>query len=488
MELDINCRYSCPVCKFTTLHKSNINRHIKRFHYDYYYYNILLKRQNKNKGKVTKTDFIKRFSRDTDVPVEITGTGNNNENKTVATNNFNAPTGLLCSICQNVISGGLDQLKIHMNQEHKTSTLIPSANPSGLVCPLCENLGFRNVIHGGPSQLKLHIAEQHKTVTPASTAAPIPLHPPTSALEPTSQTSSPPPPPLPPPPPPINSETVVQFGKNNFRNNKRSRSKSIDQTSSPSAKKSRTESNQQIKVVKRKDGVIIGAGELEDQCNNSNEKKIFDVRLIPCFKLCVFGPSRSGKSTLIKDILLNIDSFSSEPPKKIILIYVVWQPIYDEMKQKGLVDVFLQDNSDLEQQLTNYIQGEEILFIFDDMINSVNIKYISELFMVQGRHKNISLIFISQQSFRNSDDFRAISNNTNYIILMKNERNLNDVINLSKQATPGKDSLLLQIYKKATSDGYSYLFINFTHECTKETKYMSHLFAEDHIIRCYVPT
>ena len=122
------------------------------------------------------------------------------------------------------------------------------------------------------------------------------------------------------------------------------------------------------------------------------------------------------------------------------------------------------------------------------MINSVNIKYISELFMVQGRHKNISLIFISQQSFRNSDDFRAISNNTNYIILMKNERNLNDVINLSKQATPGKDSLLLQIYKKATSDGYSYLFINFTHECTKETKYMSHLFAEDHIIRCYVPT
>ena len=107
--------------------------------------------------------------------------------------------------------------------------------------------------------------------------------------------------------------------------------------------------------------------------------------------------------------------------------------------------------------------------------------------MVQGRHNNISLIFISQQGFRNDDSFRSISNNANYIVLMKNERNLTEISSLSRQMTPGT-GLLTQIYKKATSGKYSYLFINFTHECNKESKYLSHIFDIDHQVNVYVPT
>ena len=130
-----------------------------------------------------------------------------------------------------------------------------------------------------------------------------------------------------------------------------------------------------------------------------------DIRLIPAFKLIIIGPSRSGKTTLTQDLLLNLDTFSSEPPKKIILIYKVWQPVYDKMKTGGLVDVFVQDNADLESQLMNYITGEEVLFIFDDMVNSQNITFIRDLFMIEGRHRNVSLIFISQQGFKNDEAF-----------------------------------------------------------------------------------
>ena len=167
---------------------------------------------------------------------------------------------------------------------------------------------------------------------------------------------------------------------------------------------------------------------------------------------------------------------------------MVWQPIYDEMKNQGMVDIFIEDNSDLKTQLSTHITGEGILFVFDDMINSKNINYISELFMVQGRHNNISLVFITQQTFRNEQAFREISNNTNYAVLMKNDRNLSDILNLAKQMTPGPQPLMLQIYREASREKHSYLFISFTHETAPETKYLSHLFNENHVVRAYVPT
>ena len=108
--------------------------------------------------------------------------------------------------------------------------------------------------------------------------------------------------------------------------------------------------------------------------------------------------------------------------------------------------------------------------------------------MFDVRHENNSLIFISQQGFRTNEDFKAISNNTNYMVLMKNERNISDIQSLAKQMTPGKNPLLLQIYQEATRDKLSYLFINFTHECNKNTKYVSHLFNQDHYFDVYATT
>lgn len=237
---------------------------------------------------------------------------------------------------------------------------------------------------------------------------------------------------------------------------------------------------------KKKKGEII-----RSKINNnlqSSPSTLYDIRLIESFKMIIYGPSRSGKTMFVRDLLTNLNSFTVEPPKKIILIYVVWQPAYDKMKNEGLVDVFIQDNSELESQLDHYKTGEEILFIFDDMINSKNISYISNLFMVEGRHNNISLIFISQQSFRKDESFKSISNNTNYMVLMKNDRNVSDILNLAKQMTPGPQPLMLQIYRQSTKEKYSYLFISFVSESAHETKYLSHLFDENNIVRAYTPT
>ena len=47
---------------------------------------------------------------------------------------------------------------------------------------------------------------------------------------------------------------------------------------------------------------------------------------------------------------------------------------------------------------------------------------------------------------------------------------------------------LVNIYAEATSDPFSYLFIDLTQEGKQEVRYLSHLFEKDSIVRAYIPT
>ena len=63
-----------------------------------------------------------------------------------------------------------------------------------------------------------------------------------------------------------------------------------------------------------------------------SDVKEFDVKFKHPFNL------RSGKSCFVKTLLhkTEIEPFHS----KVILTYKEWQPLYDEMKEQGLVQVF----------------------------------------------------------------------------------------------------------------------------------------------------
>ena len=69
--------------------------------------------------------------------------------------------------------------------------------------------------------------------------------------------------------------------------------------------------------------------------------------------------------------------------------------------------------------------------------------------------------------------------------MFKNPRYNRDISVLAQQMTPGKLDLKM-IYAAATTDPFSYLFINVTQECKPAVKYLSHLFNEKHKVNAYV--
>ena len=98
-----------------------------------------------------------------------------------------------------------------------------------------------------------------------------------------------------------------------------------------------------------------------------------------------------------------------------------------------------------------YATGKSILVVFDDMINSKSLSTLAALFTVDGRHMNMSLMFLTQRMFVNDEYFRQISQNCDYFVVFKNPRNSSEIRTLAQQITPGSLHLI-NIYIEATKD------------------------------------
>ena len=173
---------------------------------------------------------------------------------------------------------------------------------------------------------------------------------------------------------------------------------------------------------------------------------MYDIRLKENFKLFLSGPSRCGKTFFVADLLQNLSTISKDSPSFIIYVYKTWQWKFDEMKH--LVHVFLEDDENVVEKIKEYATGHSILVVFDDMINSKSLSTVAPLFTVDGRHMNMSLVFLTQRMFVNDEYFRQISQNCDYFIVFKNPRNSSEIRTLAQQITPGSLHLI-KIYIEA---------------------------------------
>jgi len=125
-----------------------------------------------------------------------------------------------------------------------------------------------------------------------------------------------------------------------------------------------------------------------------------DFRFKHKFSLLTIGPTQSGKTHLVKEILERDHIEYPEPHKerKILWFYGQHQPEYTAMKktlgkqirfQEGLPD-FQEDLSDIDPRFNNII-------VLDDLMDlALDSHVISKLF-TQGRHRNASVILLSER-------------------------------------------------------------------------------------------
>src|SRR2546425_1816960 len=131
------------------------------------------------------------------------------------------------------------------------------------------------------------------------------------------------------------------------------------------------------------------------------------------FTAIVAGPNGSGKTVFTTKLIKHVASMVEPPPQKILWCYGVYQNFFNDVKNvvfhDGLPDI-------------NSFDGEErILLILGDLMHETDDR-VAQIFTRVSHHKNLSVLYLTQNLFYGSKQNRTISLNTHYLVLFKNAR------------------------------------------------------------------
>lgn len=175
----------------------------------------------------------------------------------------------------------------------------------------------------------------------------------------------------------------------------------------------------------------------------------------------IVAPSGSGKTVLTQRILRNANGMFKNAPTRIYYCYVIWQPIYAEMKEVMNNITFYQGFPSMEDlKEWGEEKGHKLLVLDDLMIKGAESEELVHMMCVGSHHSNFTVIFLLQNIFHKSKSLRTASLNCHYFILMTTKRDPSQIQTLGRQIFPGQTKYFMDAYFKSTSSSYGYLLVD----------------------------
>jgi hypothetical protein len=169
-------------------------------------------------------------------------------------------------------------------------------------------------------------------------------------------------------------------------------------------------------------------------------------------RILLVGPSASGKTEFVKNIIRYRNDLFTTPTERIIFVFRYRQSWFGEFP-------YIEFTTEVPPLLN---PEQPSLVIIDDLACEKSVlKECASLFVRGSHHMNASVIFISQNLFISSPDFRTISLNASQFILFKTVRGLHQIEMLGRQIFGIKNSKeFIAAYRDATERPYSYLLLD----------------------------
>ncbi len=180
--------------------------------------------------------------------------------------------------------------------------------------------------------------------------------------------------------------------------------------------------------------------------------------------MMVAGPSRSGKTFWVAKLLMSKAKRIHPNPERIVYCYRHWQRLYDKLRMR---DPTILWHEGLPSTVLMEKMVDTIVVVDDLMEAGMNDPTLMSMFTEGSHHKNISVVFIVQNLLHQGRRSRSLNLNTQYLVLYKNARDMQQIKTIAQQMYPTDWRRFLAYFEAETSRPYGKVIIDL-HPQTEE--------------------
>lgn len=191
----------------------------------------------------------------------------------------------------------------------------------------------------------------------------------------------------------------------------------------------------------------------------------------------VVGPSGCGKTFFVTQLLANARGIFKTPIR-----HTYWimgcedgesgktSEQLDTLKDMTILNGFSKDWQSLPKR-------GDALVIDDLYAESTKETNFNNLFTKIARHREVTVIFITQNLFHQGGQHRTRNLNVHYLVIFKNPRDCTAIDYVGRQAFTSNRKFLVDAYHDATNGKPNgYLFIDFTQSCPEHLRVRTDIF------------
>ncbi|XP_020907582.2 uncharacterized protein LOC110245632 [Exaiptasia diaphana] len=201
------------------------------------------------------------------------------------------------------------------------------------------------------------------------------------------------------------------------------------------------------------------------------------------FSLLVVGPTQSGKTHFVQQILeKDWILYGTSKKRRILWYYTQWQNGYQIMKgmfnkeisfHQGLPN-FTEDLREIDSSFNN-------LIILDDlMAEAIDSTIVSRLF-TQGRHRNASVILLLQNMFPKGKYNTDISRNAQYIALFRSPSDRKQIGIVAERMFDKQRNRFMEAFYRETQKPFGYLLVDNKPDTPVDKQVIGDIFGQCHV-------
>lgn len=169
--------------------------------------------------------------------------------------------------------------------------------------------------------------------------------------------------------------------------------------------------------------------------------------------------------------------------------YGVHQTMFDRMEVE-VPNFTLHERLPTKDTLDAFCsEGHHKVILLDDlMMDVVSNVEMEKLFTQGAHHRNLTVIFLTQNMYAKGKNAKTIALNTHVLVLFKSMRSGGQISHLSRELYPSRGKVLVDAYNDDVSKAYGYLVIDLSpHAPCDQHRLRTHIFPDKWPLIVYVP-